>query len=252
MNSNVFINEAVDFAIRDFLNNGHNPHSIKYSTFPILVIRTLILIYGEVDIINPFKTANEKGMGGFDVNLGKFGYPLKEINKFKEDFLNYYLNDKTINERVVKTKNIYLTEVEKDMIDMFFCKMKSVKVDDSEVNEFYSLLYTMDSKNTFIKSYNLLYAVDVNEVKHYYDFNMFQLNNPLTFKAIIINRLDFAIYNHFGISNDVVLSWNQEQVNSVNEQIFDYVQTSLDDPNLLNKMNHLLASRRKPKIHIVY
>lgn len=252
MNGTVFINSGLDYAIKEFLAYEYNYNSIKYQSFYVIVVRILILIYGEVDIINPFKTMNEKGMGGFDVNLGKFGYPLSEINHFKEDFFNYFQLDMQSSALIVKPKNRFMVEVQKDLIDMFFCKVHSIKVDDSEIAQFYNMIYTMDNKNTYMKSYNLLVAPDVDEVKRYFDSRLFQLQNALTLNPIILNRLDFAIYNHFGITNEIVMAWNQNQVDSVNEQIFDYAQTSFDDPELLDKMNRLLGSRRKPKIQIVY
>ena len=252
VNSNVFINPAFQYAITEFIACKSSRHSVKYYDFYIMTIRALVFLYGEADIINSYKTMNEKGMGGFDVNVNKYGYPLSEINQFKIDFLNYYNIDMAEKRTIVKEKNKFLIEVEKDLIDMFFLKMQARALSTADINNFYAMLFTMDSANAYIKSFNLLTATDEYAVQNYFKIKLFQYENKIDFKAIIVNKLDMAIYNHFGIASDIVDKWTQSQVDYVNAQIFDYVKTSYDDPDLLNKMNQLLITRRKPKIEIIY
>ena len=49
-----FINEAFSKAINDYLESKDSKDGILYNSFLVVVIRMLIIIYGELDIINPY------------------------------------------------------------------------------------------------------------------------------------------------------------------------------------------------------
>ena len=79
-----FINESLSNAIENYLKYKNNPESEGFNEFKVMVIRSLIYIYGELDIINPYITQNEKNMGGFDNNLMKYGFSPKDLENFKK------------------------------------------------------------------------------------------------------------------------------------------------------------------------
>ena len=75
-----FINEAFETAINDYLKSKDKPESVLYNSFLVVVIRILINIYGELDIINPYQIKNENI---FDNNLLKYGSKKEEIDNLK-------------------------------------------------------------------------------------------------------------------------------------------------------------------------
>ena len=130
MESNIFINQAFTNAINLYLENKQSSDSIEFSTFPVMVIRTLILIYGELDIINPFRTNNEDRMGGFDSNLTKFGFSKRALTNFKNCFQKCIENQ--------THPNIYFLKVEKYLIDMFFYRKKVINNTEEQIKSFQS------------------------------------------------------------------------------------------------------------------
>ena len=104
MREEYFVNIAFDTGIKSYLSI-ENKEGIKYNSFLVVVIRLLVLIYGEADILNPFYLNNKVV---FLNNLAKYGMAKSDIAVFKEEFLNYYKFEvQNINGRIratVKTK----------------------------------------------------------------------------------------------------------------------------------------------------
>ena len=83
-----FINEAIEKAINDYMNSKDKVESVLYNSFLVVVIRMLISIYGELDIINPYQIKNEDA---FKNNLMKYGATKEEIDNLFELISNFYL-----------------------------------------------------------------------------------------------------------------------------------------------------------------
>ena len=96
-----FINEAFDKAINDYMISKDKPESVLYNSFLVVVIRMLINIYGELDIINPYRIKNEES---FDNNLIKYGAKKESIVKLKQAMANYYLIEKRNLQLIYKRK----------------------------------------------------------------------------------------------------------------------------------------------------
>ena len=75
-----FINEAFDKAVNDYLKSKDKQEGILYNSFLVVVIRILINIYGELDILNPYYMKSETA---FDDNLMKYGLNKESISEFK-------------------------------------------------------------------------------------------------------------------------------------------------------------------------
>ena len=54
MREEYFVNIALDKSIKKYLALENNKDSVEYNTFPVIVIRILALIYGKLDILNPY------------------------------------------------------------------------------------------------------------------------------------------------------------------------------------------------------
>ena len=56
----VFVNEAFTKAIDDYLKNADNVQGIIYNSFLVVVVRMLVCIYSELDIVNPLVIGDEE------------------------------------------------------------------------------------------------------------------------------------------------------------------------------------------------
>lgn len=198
MSQNFFINEAFTVGIKQYLENKEN------NDFLTLVIKTLINIYGELDIINPYKTNTESGMGGFDENIVKFGYTRENLSLFKQNFLNYFLTKEQI-------PNKYFNEIERDLIDMFFLKVKSVNHNENTFNTFKSYLRFNDEK-----------SVDKDEIERYFNYKLKMLNTDIKYQLVENNTLNKEAYEILGYSYDNIIKMSKNELFDINNKIFDY------------------------------
>ncbi len=125
MEGKTFINEAIGESIQNYLTYKNNPNREEFNTFLVVVIRTLTLIYGELDIVNPYRTNNERG---FDENLKKFGYSEEQLVEFKKEMLSFYQNK--ANDEICKELFVSLQE---KLVDMFALRKSHVLVSDEEI-----------------------------------------------------------------------------------------------------------------------
>ena len=83
-------------AVNNYTKSNDNVQGVMYNSFLVVVIRSLISIYSELDIINPMVIGDEELL---KENLAKFGYDKTDIEVFLsnlqlfDDFLfnNYNL-----------------------------------------------------------------------------------------------------------------------------------------------------------------
>ena len=88
-NDSIFVNEAFSEAINDYLSSKNKPEGVKYNSFAVVVIRLLMIIYDELDILNPYYLNNEQSLND---NLEKYGYSYTKICEFKKAFQRYFEN----------------------------------------------------------------------------------------------------------------------------------------------------------------
>ena len=66
----MFINEAFTKAINDYLKSSDNIQGVTYNSFLVVVLRSLVSISSELDIVNP-KVMDDAEL--LKDNLSKFG-----------------------------------------------------------------------------------------------------------------------------------------------------------------------------------
>ena len=234
-----FVNEAFEKAINDYLESKNKQESILYNSFLVVVIRMLINIYSELDIINPFSIKNEDAL---DENLMKYGATITEINNLKRLIDGFYKIYKKNMNVVDKEDNIYFIEVQKCLIDLFTIKRVNFGVIDEEQKNFFELLYTPGCPNAYRISINYKYADDPYEIAEYY-------KQKLTIDSKKENvpekqLLEFDVYKQFNISVADLSKMNNDEVKNLNKQIYDSLDIS---ENAINK-DYLL----KEKLEAIY
>ena len=223
----VFINNAFSKAIYDYQNSCDNIQGIMYNSFLVVVVRMLISIYSELDIINPMMIGDEKLL---KENLAKFGYSPDAIMIFLSNLQLFLDIENDNNQKEIKDKNPYFITIQKELVDMFIKKKVNFYITEVEVNEFYDLLYTPYSKNPLRVSYNFLNATDVLEIDKYFKSEM--RSNVKVVMPKEKHYLNVKAYELLNYSMDDIKNMSSADVDRVNSLVYDYFKIR---ENAINK-----------------
>lgn len=214
---NVFVNEAFTIAINDYLNSKNNTNGVKFNSFMVVVIRLLMIIYDELDILNPFYLNNEQALND---NLEKYGYNYISVDKFKKTFQNYYENENSED----------FINLQKMLIDMFALKNKTMEISKDIECNFKDLLYTPNSSNMLIISYNYLMAKDPNEIENYFSKVMesSKYHKPQKPKK----TLNIDAYEILKYSLEDINKLSADELDEVNKKVYNYFDIN---ENAINK-----------------
>ena len=231
-----FINEAFTQAINDYMSSKDKKEGILYNSFLVVVIRMLINIYSEIDIINPYQLKSEEILIN---NLMKFGASKEEIDNLFALISNYYLIERRNSLAIKREENTYFIVVQKALIDLFTLKRLNFGLTENESKEFFDLLYTPGTSNVLRQSYNYLNASDIYEVASYYQNKM--LEKPKEEKEEAKNLLKFDIYKLFNVSIADISKMNSSDIDKLNKEIYKSFDIS---ENAINK-DYLLDEKLK-------
>jgi len=232
-----FINEAFDKAIKDYLASKDKPEGVLYNSFLVVVIRMLVNIYGELDIINPYLVKDEVA---FDSNLTKYGASIDKVLDLRRLVSCFYQIELRNVRSLKRENNPYFIEVQKCIIDLFDLKAINNGIEDSKSKEFFDLLYTPGTSNALRLSYNFLNAENIYEIAEYYK-NVLE-DNPQ--KKEIEEKKDllgFDIYKLFNYSIADLSKMNNDEVTKLNSEIYRSLDIS---ENAINK-EYLLEEKLK-------
>lgn len=234
----VFVNKALEKAINDYLSSCENPQGLTFNSFLVVVIRSLISIYSELDIINP-KVMNDEQL--LKKNLAKFDYSNTEVELFLSS-LQLYLEFEENNNKKIKVKNPYFIEIEKRLVDMFIKKKLNFYITNEEYKEFYDLLYTPYSKNPLRVSYNFLESSDVMFIDNYFKKEM--KDNVKVILPKEKHYLNVKAYELLNYSFDNIKKMEGSELDKVNSLVYDYFKIR---ENAINK-EYLLEKAIEAKI----
>lgn len=239
-----FINEAFDKAINDYILSKDNPNGVLYNSFLVVVIRMLINIYGELDIINPFQMKTEET---FKNNLTKFGAQEEKVEELINLLEEYYKLEKRNVASLKRETNNYFISVQKCLIDLFTLKRINFEVSESERKDFFDLLYTPGTSNALRQSYNFLNAENVYEIAEYYKMSM-QIETKKK-EEVKKNLLGFDIYKLFNFSISDISKLNNEEVDKLNSKIYaslDIAENAINKDYLLNEKIKSIKAQNNP------
>ena len=239
----VFVNEAFEKAINDYLVSKDKQDGVLYNSFLVVVIRILINIYGELDIINPYKIQSEETL---DNNLTKYGASKDKIDYFKRVLDGFYTIDNRNVNSAHREENIYFVEVQKELIDFYNLKRLNFGLTENEKLEFFDLLYTAKTSNPLRLSYNYLNAENIYEVEDYYKVAMSKVNKPVEEEK---NLLNLKIYELFNYKKDDLDKMSAESIDRLNSQIyksFDIKESLINKEYLLEEKFKSLTMKEEP------
>ncbi len=165
MNDNVFINEALNESLLLYLDVKDKKYSLEYNSFLCCVVRLLILIYGEENIISSFKN---KDVDGFSSLLIKYGMSIEDCSSFVNNLEKFYNFYKKQQNKAIKKKNKYFNLVQKSLIDMLVKKKEKETVSKEEIEAFYELLFTAQNRDFYRRSVALVQAYNPYEIDDYF------------------------------------------------------------------------------------
>lgn len=223
----VFVNDAFAKALEDYQKSSDNPKGVVYNSFLVVVVRSLICLYSELDILNPLIAHDEDLLF---TNLSKFGFAKERINAFFASLEEFYKLDLENEKRVTKKKNPYFVLVQKGLIDMLIAKKLNFYLTEVEVREFYDLLYTPYTKNPLRFSFNFLMAPDVLEVDEYFKKQMREnVKVVLPQEKHFLNVRAYEILNY---SMDNLMNMESSEIDKINTQVYDFFKIR---ENAINK-----------------
>jgi len=236
MNEYIFINQAFTEAINMYISSKQTGNSSDFSSFLVIAIRSLIAIYGELDIINPYRTNNEDRMGGFDTNLTKFGFPKEKLQQFKADFQNYVNAT-----NAQKFPNPYFINIQKNLMDMFGYKKKAVNISEEELQNFQKLLYITTNPNPMVqqiinKNTNTPQILDM-----FWQSRLFESNHDFQLKPYKRNTLLPEAYQVLGYTLDMIAQMDENTLEELNKQILSFFKIDMDDPKKLERLKEAVT-----------
>lgn len=241
----VFINNAFSKAVNNYTKSNDNVQGVMYNSFLVVVIRSLISIYSELDIINPMVIGDEELL---KENLAKFGYDKTDIEVFLSN-LQLFDDFEVLNEtNNVKKKNPYFLLIEKDLINMLIKKKLNFFITEHELKVFYDLLYTPNSTNPLRVSYNYLMSNNEWEIDNYFKTEM--KNNVkvvLPKEKHLLNPKAYEILNY---NIEDIKNMSETEINKINSLVFDYFkirENAINKEYLLEKAIEAME-REKDKI----
>lgn len=227
MKDKEFINIAFDKAIKTFIQAKEKPNSLLYNSFLVVTIRVLALIYGKLDIINPYYLNNSVV---FFQNLAKYGVDPANIALFKEEFLAFYEEELKNEKRKIKVQNPHCKMVLKYLIDMFVAKKKNGKVSFNEEEKFLELIYTTHTKNAYRISYAYLMLGDLMYTEKYYysRLNEMDMTREFDLDKTIRTKLNLEALNMIGVNLSSLENMSEKDIEKAKNEAYNYFEV---DPN---------------------
>ncbi len=237
MNEQLFINEAIDSAIRKYIKCKEGMNEAELDSFECVVIRALVLIYGELDILNPFKINNEKN---FNDNLKKFGLSETTLLEFKERFFNFYKNAMD----TLAVKQDFLS-IQKSLIDMFMLKKSHVLISDDEIEQFKNLLYTREDANPSKFAFYSKYTPESDEIKNYYNNELFKLSHTYNFTQFNDLLLSNEAYQLAGYNFPEIQNKKESEIQNINNKVYHFFNIKDNDKNKKDRLESAILYYKK-------
>jgi len=236
MGEYIFINPTFTSAINMYMTYKQAGDNPVFSSFPVMVIRALIAIYGELDIINPFRTNNENRMGGFDTNITKFGFSNQSLQNFKESFQKY-----SEMKQIKQYPNIYFLKIEKHLIDMFCYRKKSVSITEAQIEEFKKLIYLSTNPNPIMQQELKQNVIDTLELDRYFQSKIFETNHDFKILPYKKNTLLPDAYLLLGYTLDTIAQMDENTLNQLNIKILNFFHIEPNEPNQNERLQEAIT-----------
>ena len=210
--NNIFINDSIDAGISNYLLIKQNKNYDKAHIFETYIVRCLCKIYGDINILNPYRINN---VNSFKANLIMYGLSEKEMNEFISLMVDY---SKWLNSEKKVGKTDITSKIEIILINMIIYRNKIIKFTSGEI-EFFDKYF--DPKNNNFATLHNLITKDINIVPMYWSRKKVLLNNNIKIKKIRNDLLSSNVYDKYGIDKEEVSRMSEEKVRNINNRILE-------------------------------
>ncbi len=207
---NVFINDFIDNGISNYILIKEEKEYEKSHIFEAHIIRCLCKIYGEINIINPYRIKNSNS---FKTNLIMYGFKAKEMEEFFSEMENY---TKWLNSESAVGKTDITSKIEMHLINMIVEKNKINKFSKEEI-EFFNNFFDPVGNN--LEKLHSLITKDVNQVPNYWNSKKTLLDASMHLKFVKNGVLSSSTYKKYGVEPKDVSEMSEEKVKDLNENI---------------------------------
>ena len=207
---NIFINNAIHSGILNYLAAQENKEIDKVHIFEYWVVKVLVTIYGEVNIINPF---NHGDADGFKNNLCSYGLKENEANNFI-NYLSEY--DKWLNNPNLVGKTDIPTKIETLLISMVILKNSNQTLDDEDIKFFDGFFDPVEGDMARL---NDLIILDKTTIPKLWRRKKVQFEGGFLLKTIEIDLLPASDYKRYGLSIDEVKQLDDLKIKEINDKI---------------------------------
>lgn len=233
MNKEIFISESFTNSINQYLRCKNKPDGIEFNSFLVVLVRILVIIYDELDIVNPFYLNKEEVLYR---NLQKYGYPRNSIVSFFNMFNKF---DENPSEKV-------FIELQKSVVDMFSKKKKAIKVSSGEIEKIKGLLFSPDACNSLIVSYNFMMTKNPYEVMNYFITKISEEENEV--KSVRKKEfLNLEAYEILRYSLDEIEKMSVDELDAVNKKVYNFFNINVNAINKEYLLNKAVYNYSHPK-----
>ena len=209
---NYFINDSISNGISNYLLIKQGKDYDKAHIFEVYVIRCLCKIYGDLNILNPYRINNENS---FKSNLIMYGLKVSEMEEFvslMEEYSKWLNSEKQVGKTNITSK------IEILLINMLIYRNKSIKFSDEEI-QFFDKFFD-PTNNNFATLHNLI-TKDVSIIPMYWNRKKSLLGGDIKFKLIRKDLLSSSTYNKYGLDKETLENMSEEKVRNINNRILE-------------------------------
>ena len=219
-----FINPVLSHAIEMYLKYKDHPEDPNFSEFTVVVVRTLVFIYGELDILNPYITHNEHMMCGFDSNITKYGFSIDALTDFKNQFLKFVEEQ----QKNIRPNSAFI-KIQKYLIDMYSYKQKTMNLPIDQLMLFKKYLYIPENSEKIAEINR--YLINPQEIIGYLNSKIYETNHNFILEPVKRETLNTDAYILLGYNMNQINNLNDTDLKAVNEQIYRFFRVDSNSPN---------------------
>ena len=209
---NVFINNGIHNGIVNYNDFVNNKNINKIHIFELWVIRVLVYVYGEVNILNPFKL---KKADSFKKNLIQYGLKESEVDLFISYMREY---DQWLNSPVLVPKTDLPNRIQLIMIDMILMKSGVQKPTAEDINFYDSFFDPSDIESDLVKIQNLI-SSDKSIIPKQWRRKKAHLTGGLILEEVEPELLAASDYKRYGLTLKEVKQLSNLKIKEINDRI---------------------------------
>ena len=247
MGNDIFINVALDTMLNKYESVLESKEEISPKHFLLYILKILAYIYGEENIIDSYASKDGRT---FTYMLRKYNASSDLVNKFYEDYDEFYKIDFRNKALNIKEENPYFLYLQEDIINFYICKYKEVKFDIEKLDKFKNKLYTSSSSDIEIIEYNNKITTNTDYIEDYYDSILYGIKNDLELSLDRQSFLSEEVYELFNLPKEKREKLSSRELSKINTRILNHFRVSPIDPNINEKILNSVKKTKNSKIKV--